>query len=205
MEVNRIETLQDQRFREEILKQHGAFLADGKPCEVEITGLRSARISCPEDVEIDALIDEFRYYAEHITEFYDESGNLIRSLPPVELFEVELDRIQPSQFYVDTDKLNAVSDFVSAYQDIVVPLNRDGENYISLDGHTRMALAVRMGFDRVLGFITEDSVAYEFVEEARRRGVRRPQDLAELSHEEYAVKWHKFCDDFFAKRKDDQA
>ncbi|SHH69036.1 hypothetical protein SAMN02745196_01047 [Clostridium collagenovorans DSM 3089] len=48
------------------------------------------------------------------------------------------------------------------------------------------------------GYLTEaGDYINGFVEEARKRGVYSPYDLEFISHEEYEVKWHKFCEYFF--------
>jgi len=44
MDIERINDYSDRRFREIVLWQHGAFLADGRPCEFEITGPDSAAV-----------------------------------------------------------------------------------------------------------------------------------------------------------------
>lgn len=204
MNIERINDLRDERFSKTALLQHGAFLADGQPCEVLITGLREAVIHCGAETDVDALIDEFRFFAEHITVFYDSHGQLLRKYADVELFEVETDRIQPSQFYVSREKLDSVASFVRTGRDVVVPLIPCGDRYISMDGHTRLHLAARMGIGRVLGFIARDNDdIFWFAEAAERRGVFTPAQLTELSAVEYAEKWNRFCDDYFAsKRKD---
>ncbi|WP_251206657.1 hypothetical protein [Acetatifactor aquisgranensis] len=46
---------------------------------------------------------------------------------------------------------------------------------------------------------TPDDWVCGFVEEARKRNVRRPGALLPVSHEEYKEKWYRFCDDFLAK------
>lgn len=204
MKIERIDELHDGRFREAVLKQHGAFLVDGAPCEVEIIGERSAVIRSEGAIDLDALIAEFRFFAEHITEFYDECGALLRRLEPVELFEVDISAIQPSQFYVSEAKLEAVASFVHSGRDVIVPLNADGDRYISVDGHTRLYLAARMGIGQVLGFLTETNEdVQEFAWEAQRRGVCCPADLQLLPPDEYEEKWIGFCKQFFAAERKD--
>lgn len=201
MNIERINDLRDDRFSEAALRQHGAFLADGQPCEVLITGLREAVICCGAETDVDALIDEFRFCAEHITVFYDTDGKLLRKFEDMELFEVELNRIQPSQFYVSEEKLDAVAGFVHTGHDVIVPLNVHGDRYISLDGHTRLHLAARMGIGRVLGFIAQENEDVRwFADEAAKRGVYTPADLTALSAAEYSEKWNRFCDDYFASK-----
>lgn len=40
------------------------------------------------------------------------------------IFDLPLGQIQPSQFYVDRDKLEAVSSFVERAEDVVIPVTR---------------------------------------------------------------------------------
>ncbi len=207
MEIERIDTYKDSRFREEALRQHGCFLVDGIPCEVEITGKTTAVIrlgELPESGEAyKELIETFRFYAEHITRFLKEDGTLIAEFPPVELFPVTLSEIQPSQFFVDEEKLRAVEVFISDGEEIVIPLIRYGERYLSCDGHTRLYLAAKKGFSTVRGFLAEENeVLLEFAAEAQKRGVFTPMDLKLLPHEEYEQQWNRFCEEFFREREE---
>ena len=201
MNIQRINAYDDPRFRKNILLQHGAFLIDGStPSEFEIIGPDTAVIRCQREDALDALIDEFRFYAEHITRFVDESGRIFRKFPAVRLFWTEMDSIQPSQFYADEEKLEAVRSFIKTPEDVVIPLIEHEGRYVSLDGHTRLYAAREMGFTQVRGFLTQaDPYILKFVGEAQRRGIYSVRDIALLSHAEYCVKWHKFCDDFFAE------
>ena len=202
MTVRRIDGYDDSRFPGEILRQHGAFVTeDGTPCSVRVTGLRTAVIDAPE-AALDALMEECRFFAEHITVFQDARGRVLRAWPEVPLFRVELDGLQPSQFYVDEDKLAAVSTFVHAPEDVVVPVIADGDRHIACDGHSRLYAAHLLGFTEVLAFLCAEpgDAIHDFVRMARERGVHRPADLRPLPHEEYAIQWDRFCDDYFASR-----
>lgn len=201
MAIQRINNYSDPRFSPAVLRQHGAFLADGQPCAFEIIGPRTAVADCPPACLAEA-VETFRFYAEHITEFRDRQGALLLALPPVALFPVAVADIQPSQFFVDAAKLAAVSDFVAAPEDVVVPLAPMAGRYVACDGHTRLCLAARRGWAQVQGFLTADAGAYipAFVREAQARGVCAPADLPVLPHEEYRLRWDGFCDDFFARQ-----
>lgn len=83
---------------------------------------------------------------------------------------LSLVQIQPSQFYVDEDKVAAVSTFVWEPQDIIIQVLPFEGRYISLDGHTRLYYAVMKGWDSVRAVIeSSDDWAYRFVEEAKKR------------------------------------
>ena len=202
MTIQRIDGYDDSRFQADILRQHGAFVtADGVPCSVRVTGLRTAVVEAPAEA-LDALIAEFRFFAEHITIFQDADGHVLREFPEVALFRVKLDDLQPSQFFADEEKLAAVSTFVHMPEDVVVPVIPDGERYISCDGHNRLYAAHLLGLTEALAFLCADpgDAIHDFARMARERGIRRPADLTLLPHEDYVIQWHGFCDGYFAGR-----
>lgn len=203
-EIERINCYEDERFSKTALYQHGAFLVNGRPYEVEVTGRDSAVIRGEDAGLYPEIIDTFRFYAGHITRFVDVNGVLVREFPAVDIFRVRLERIQPSQFYVDEAKLAAVKIFICGPEDIVIPVIPDGDGYISLDGHTRLAAAIDLGYEEVCAFIEEDAgYIHGFVAEARKRGIFTPYDMKRMSHDEYDVLWNKFCDDYFAREGHD--
>lgn len=198
-DIKRINSYDYPGFDKEILRQHGAFVVDDRyRCGFKITGEDSAIVYYEDKDSLYEVIDEFRFYTEHITSFFDMKGNLIKSFPPIEVFEIDIDKIQPSQFYVDEDKVNAIKSFIGKEEDLIIPLTKSGERFISLDGHTRLYYAAFMGYKKVKGFITEaDEYIFKFAQEAVNRGILSPKDLVMISHEDYKIKWNKFCEDFF--------
>lgn len=202
-DIQRVNSYEDPRFSQKVLCQHGAFLVNGEPYEVEILNRDSAVIRGARPELYSGVIEDFRFFAGHISRFYNSTGELVQEVAPVESFSVKLETIQPSQFYVDEEKLAAVRQFVHGAEDVVIPVTPEGGRFISRDGHTRLAAAVELGIDKVFTFIAAtDDVLCSFAEEARKRGVFSPYDLPVIPHGEYQVKWDQFCDDFFAKQGD---
>ena len=198
MEARRIDGYTDRRFSPQVLRQHGGFLVDGVPCEVEIVGPETAIIRGQPRC-YGAVIEAFRFYAEHIARFIDADGNPVAAFAPVGRFDVPIDALQPSQFCVDREKLAAVETFVHSPEDVVIPLVPYGDRYVSLDGHTRLAAALALGFTHVRGFATAaDDWLWPFVREAERRGIRTPRDMELLDHGEYDIVWNRYCDAVFA-------
>ena len=205
MKIKRINDYTDPRFSPEVLRQHGCFLIEDsayaeKPYEVKIISCDSA-VVCGENPDFfEKLIEEFRFYAPQITKFYSTDGSQLQLLPDVERIRVKLDDIQPSQFFVDSDKADAIRGFIKCGDDIVIQILRRGDETISLDGHTRLYLACEMGFDSVLSVESEvDDCIFDFVAEAQRRGIFTPRDLILLPHDEYEVKWNAYCNEYFMK------
>lgn len=200
MEIKRIDTYHDNRFARQVLNQHGCFLVDGTPYEIEIISDFEATVRGKNRDFYPALIEEFRFYAPHIIRFYDENHIIFREFPPVRILTVSLEQIQPSQFYVDRDKIAAVSSFIRDAKDIIVQVLPYQGRYISLDGHTRLYYAVMNGWKNVRAVEeTSDDWVYGFVREARKRNVNTPFDLMPVEHNEYEEKWNRFCDAFFQR------
>lgn len=199
MEIERVDVYDDGRFSQKVLYQHGCFLVRGAPYEVEIVSAASAVVRGSDQSVFPQLIDEFRFYTPYITRFFDEQGKLLAAYQPVQRFPVSLSQLQPSQFYVDRDKVTAIATFVRSWEDIVISVLPMGERYIALDGHTRLYYAVSKHWDQVYAVChTVDDSIYDFVREAKRRGITSPQDLELLEHEEYDSKWNHYCDNYFS-------
>ena len=198
MEIKRINTYDDNRFSQTVLHQHGCFLVDGKPYEVEIISDYEAVISGEDQHGYAEIIEEFRFYTPHITLFYNRDGQIVKEYPRAPLLTLCLDQIQPSQFFVDEDKIAAISSFIHKPQDIIIQVLPSEDRFISLDGHTRLYYAVMKGWECVRAVVeSSDDWVYKFVTEAQKRGIYTPKGMALVSHDEYEEKWNRFCDDFF--------
>lgn len=200
MDIRRIDCYADDRFSRVALDQHGAYLVDGRPCEIRIIGAQTAVVQADDPAAYPELIEAFRFHAPHITGFLDPAGNRLRDYPPVPRFPVRLEQIQPSQFYIDERKLRAVDTFLRRAEDIVIQVLPWKNRFISLDGHTRLCWAVRHGYDRVWAVNAEtDDWVWTFVREAQKRGIAQPGQMVLLPHEEYEVRWNRYCDEVFAR------
>ena len=205
MDIQRINTYTDSRFPQEVLYQHGAFLVDGVPWAFRVVSDHEAVVSA-EDLNESALteaVEDFRFYAEHITTFYDETGKCLLRLPPVERREVEIDSLQPSQFSVDREKCAAVGHFIQSAADVVIPVTRleDGSLCV-LDGHTRLYEAWRRGIRMATVFdVPGWGELSNFVAEARKRGIYHIRDMALYTPQEQQKNWHDWCDAYFAAQR----
>lgn len=151
---------------------------------------------------VEPIIDRFRFYAEHITTFLDRKGKLVKRFPGLNKISIDLCKIQPSQFYVSREKVNAIEEFINRETDVIIPIKEYRDRRISLDGHTRLYIAKQKGFAKVPGFFAEtDDHIYRFVKEAVRRGIKSVPDLKLVSPEEYEI---LFCGEFFQNIKSSQ-
>ncbi|MBQ6288322.1 MAG: hypothetical protein IJK71_03645 [Clostridia bacterium] len=201
MDIQRIDNYTDTRFSKTVLEQHGAYLIDNDPYEIKITGPAEATVRGKDPSVYAELIEEFRFHAPHITRFFDEAGSLLAEYPVPEIIEVEIDRIQPSQFFVDEEKLAAIRSFIHQPEDVTIQVLPWNDRFISLDGHTRLYAAVQEGFPSVKAVISETNEwVWPFVLEAEKRKIFSPRDLILLSHDDYEVQWNQYCDSVFAQQ-----
>lgn len=209
MEIKRVNGYSDPRFSREVLCQHGAFLVDGAPWAFRIVSDCAAVVSAPAASQ-EALceaVEAFRYYSGHVTEFYGETGDVLLHLPPVERREVEIDRLQPSQFSVDREKCAAVGEFVRGTADLVIPVSALADGALAiLDGHTRLYTAWQRGIRTAMAYRCaqdngERADTAAFVREARRRRIFHIRDLAVYSPAEQEEKWLGWCKAYFAVKE----
>ena len=199
MDIRRIDSYRDPRFSQTVLYKHGAYLVDGAPFEVEITGPDRAVVRGRDREAFPELIETFRFHAPHIVRFSDVQGSPLACFPEPEKIKLPLTLIQPSQFYVDREKLAAVETFLSGWKDVIIQVLPWEDRYIALDGHTRLYWAARQGIEHVYAVISEtDDWVWTFVREARARGIFTPGDMKLLKHEEYEILWDRYCDAVFA-------
>lgn len=206
MEIQRINVYTDTRFSEKALKQHGCFAIGDDLFEFEIISDHEAVITGDNREYYDDLIEEFQFYAPHISTFYDSDRAIVKKFDRPEILKIALEDIQPSQFYVDRSKISAISSFIEKEEDVIIQVIQWNDRYVSVDGHNRMYYAVLEDYQTVRAVIAaedsfEDDFVDDFVAEARRRGIFSPHDLIPLEHDEYDILWHKYCDDYFANRE----
>lgn len=198
MEIKRITEYNNSLFSEIVLKQRGAFLIDEEPYEIEIISSDSALVRGKNRENLKKLIEYFRYYSPHILNYFDEDDKKIISFEKEPLLILEVDKIQPSQFYIDEDKVNALKGFIKNSKDIVIQVVKSDDGYICVDGHTRLFIAFLKNFKTVLAIETEfDDDTNYFVSQAKKRNIFTIKDLKLVSHSDYKKLWNDFCDSYF--------
>jgi len=163
----------------------------------EIRGQEAILFSNTEQY-INQAIDEFLFYSGFITSVKDKDGRILMTKTQNKPYLHKLLEIQPSQFFINEDKLSNCKKWIKGIADIFIPIViKDGKS-ISLDGHTRMRAALDLGYTSVYVYPDEyDETIFHFVDEAIRRNVNSVADMELVSGDEYEAKWNKFCDDLF--------
>ena len=198
MEIKRVTDYNNPIFSQIVLNQRGAFLIDEEPYEIEIISNDSAFVRGKNRKNFKKLIEYFRYYSPHINNFFDENNKKIISFEKKRVLTLEVDKIQPSQFYIDEDKLNALKSFIKNSKDIVIQVVKSDEGYICVDGHTRLFIAFLKNFKTVHAIETEfDDDTNYFVSQSKKRNIFTIKDLKLVSHSDYKKLWNDFCDSYF--------
>ena len=198
MEIKRVTEYNNSLFSQIVLNQRGAFLIDEEPYEIEIISNDSAFVRGKNRKNFKKLIEYFIYYSPHINNFFDENNKKIISFEKKPVLTLEVDKIQPSQFYIDEDKLNALKSFIKNSKDIVIQVVKSDEGYICVDGHTRLFIAFLNNFKTVHAIETEfDNDTNYFVSQAKKRNIFTIKDLKLVSHNDYKNLWIDFCNSYF--------
>ena len=198
MEIKRVTDYNNPIFSQIVLNQRGAFLIDEEPYEIEIISSDSVFVKGKNRKNFKKLIEYFRYYSPHILNFFDENDKKIISFEKKPVLTLEVDKIQPSQFYIDENKVNALENFIKNSKDIVIQVVKSDEGYICVDGHTRLFIAFLKNFKTVHAIETEfDDDTNYFVSQSKKRNIFTIKDLKLVSHSDYKNLWIDFCDSYF--------
>lgn len=122
----------------------------------------------------------------------------------MEITELQLSDLQPSQFYISEEKLAAVEQWLDP-RDLSgfapIPVKWLDGRPVMTDGHTRAVAALKAGLQQVPLMPEEDELDWEMyrrcVAACRERGVLSPQELQGriIGGEDYKTLWDHWCDD----------
>lgn len=125
----------------------------------------------------------------------------------------EIDKIQPSQFYISKDKLESVLEWFNA-KDLSnfepVPLKRLNGEVIYTDGHTRAIAAYMNGLKAIPFYWDEDDLdwtAYECcVRACKEQNIVSIRDLINriVPKEQYEAMWYAWCDELHAALQEER-
>jgi ribosomal protein S18 acetylase RimI-like enzyme len=111
---------------------------------------------------------------------------------------------QPSQMYINKEKLN----IVSQKEDLeVIPVKKIGKKLFFTDGHSRVLSYYLKGFKEIEVYIDEDDMDWHLyslhVKNCEDNNIKNISDLKNriISEKEYKEKWFGFCTDLENKVK----
>ena len=185
--------------KDELVYGACCFFADDKVSKYffKISG-QEATLFSNTDRYISQAIDEFLFYSSFVLSVKDKDGRNLRTRTQNEPCLCEISKIQPSQFFINEEKLYNCKKWIKCPEDIFIPIAiKEGKN-IALDGHTRMKAALDLGYTSVYVYPDEyDETIFHFVDVAEKRKINSVADMEIIGDGEYKIKWDKFCDDLF--------
>lgn len=159
-----------------------------------------AKIKCNDTKFINDAINEFRYYNLYITTFYTENREFYKAFDPVFSFKLPINCIQPSQFFIDNDKLDIIENYMDEDK-IYLPVCILDDEYVLLDGHTRL-YAMYKNYNKLVNVYIDKPFEgiNDFIYIAKENNIFKISNLQVLSHEEYDKLWNGFCDEYFGRK-----
>jgi hypothetical protein len=140
--------------------------------------------------------------------------NVVRvSFEMVNTFRMKLDSVQPSQLYINSEKLRYVMRLLKSKPLSVkpIPVKKIGSQVVLVDGHTRAFAAFLLGLSNVPVYWEDEELDWEeyeiCVEWCKEEGINTISDLKNriVSDKDYQVLWLDRCGrmqkDLEAKRK----
>ena len=126
-------------------------------------------------------------------------------------FMMKLDKIQPSQLYISSEKLSKVMKNFNANSIEPIPVKKLGDDIIFVDGHTRAFAAYLHGLKEIPVYWEYEELDWEAykicVEWCKKEGIYTIADLENrvIPHREYEILWYRRCEEMQrnleAKRK----
>jgi len=168
----------------------------------EIIGIEARLINSREAPSglLSKAIEEFLFYSGFISMIRDESGVVLLERGQVEVWQARIAEIQPTQFYINSLKLDRCLGWICGPQDIYVPVAMIDGRLTAVDGHTRLKAAQRLGYEFVNIYLDDDGdYIRDFADMAIGRGIRSVCDMKVIDDAEYRVLWNGFCDEYFGR------
>jgi hypothetical protein len=117
-------------------------------------------------------------------------------------FMMKLDEIQPSQLFINSEKLSLVMKTFDVNPRLIefIPVKKIGDQVVFVDGHTRAFASFLRGMSEVKVYWEEDELDWDeyevCVDWCKKEGINTIADLKErvIPSKEYQVLWLDRCE-----------
>lgn len=117
------------------------------------------------------------------------------------MFQMKLDSVQPSQLYINSEKLRYVMRHLRSKPDFIkpIPVKKLGNQVVLVDGHTRAFAAFLLGFSEIPVLWEDEELDWDEYEVCVRwckeEGIHAISDLKNrvVSPKDYQVLWLDRC------------
>lgn len=201
MEIVRDRTNNNYSYKNKILGNCFTITCDNQSFFYEFDIHKNQALIITNDIKyIENAIDEFRKYNFNITTFYTKDKCFYKSFDEVFTFKLPINIIQPSQFFINEDKLLNIENNLD-FDDITLPVAIINDEYVLLDGHTRLYYLYLNNIKMVNVYIDSyDSYIKDFIYIAKENNIFNIEKLTKLNNEDYEKYWIGFCNSYFENK-----
>ena len=144
-----------------------------------------ARVIYDNIFHIKDAIGAFRKYNKHIVRFYNSDRSFYLAFDDIHTFKLPVDILQPSKFFIDEEKYNAIEKHLENER-LVVPVTILDDEYVLLDGHARVKYLIDNYVKMVDVYLdTPDIDCQNRVYIAKENNLFKVKNMEILPHEEY--------------------
>lgn len=148
-------------------------------------------------IYIEDVITEFRKKNSYITKFYNADHSFYKAYEEKFTYMLPIKCIQPSKFFIDEEQLKLIEENINC-DSICLPVAIINDEYVLLDGHTRLYAMYKNDYKMVKVYLDEyNYYINDFIYLAKENNMFNITNLKVLSHEEYVTYWDCFVEDYF--------
>lgn len=136
-------------------------------------------------LHINDAIDFFRKYNKNVVRLYNEDRSFFKAFDDIFTFKLPLDILQPSKFFIDQDKYNAIEKYLEN-ETFTLPVCIIDDEYVLLDGHARVKYLLDNYVKMVDVYLDEaPPEVSNFVYIAKENNIFKVKNMEILPHEDY--------------------
>ena len=141
---------------------------------------------------IEIAIDEFRKYNKYVSVFFTEDRSFYKAFDDLPTFKLPINIIQPSKPFVNEINLKNVSKYLEN-NEVYLPVNIINDEYVLLDGHTRL-YAKNLENQKMVNVYIDDiePEIEDLVYLLKEQNISTIKNVEILSNEDYNNIWTEF-------------
>lgn len=198
MKIIRDKTSQIYKERNRLLGNCITIIDDNNEYHYEFCIKGNEALIITDDIKyIEDAVNEFRSSNLYISKFYTEDRNFYQQFDEVFTFKLPIKVIQPSQFFIDKELLEIIEN--NMHPDMIyIPVAIINDEYVALDGHTRL-YALLQNYEKLVNVYISDYKSHipDFVYICKEQNILNVSSMPVLSHEEFEKYWVAFVNDYF--------
>ena len=146
---------------------------------------KEAKVKYDSILYIKEAIKEFRKYNQQVSSFYNENRTFYQGFDPIFTFKLPIDILQPTEFFIDEQKLDTIEKYLGN-ETLYVPVCIIDDEYVLLDGHARVRYLQDNYVKMVDVYLAEPKeYTQDVIYIAKENNLFKIKQMEILPHEEY--------------------